>query len=140
MNIRIFALAGLGMALIGGTALAQAPKRSTMDGVYTAAQAARGKAQFEEHCAKCHSANLSGSDMAPPLTGKDFFANWELLTVNDLVDKIHTQMPMDNPGSLDLPTATDIASYILSKGGLAAGKAELPADSKAQAQIVIKTH
>jgi mono/diheme cytochrome c family protein len=139
MHIRFFVLAALGI-LIGGAALAQTAKRTTLDGVYTTAQAARGKAQFQTHCVKCHSADLEGSDMAPPLTGKDFFANWEALTVNDLVDKIHTQMPMDDPGSLDLPTATAIASYILSKGGLPAGKTELPADSKAQAQIVIKTH
>jgi mono/diheme cytochrome c family protein len=140
MHIRLLVLASLGTILIGSAALARAPKRTTLDGVYTAAQAARGKAQFETHCVKCHSANLEGSDVAPPLTGKDFFANWEALTVNDLVDKIHTQMPMDNPGSLDLPTATAIASYILSKGGLPAGRADLPADSKAQAEIVIKTH
>jgi cytochrome c len=133
-------LAGLGLVLLGGAAMADGAKLTTMDGVYAPAQAARGKALFEDHCTKCHTQTLEGGDMAPPLTGKYFFANWEGMTMNDLVDKIHTQMPMDDPGSLSLPQATDIAAYILSKGGLPAGKAELPADTKALTGIAIKTH
>ena len=40
-------------------------------GVYSAAQATRGKALFTDQCAACHGEMLEGV-VGPPLTGNDF--------------------------------------------------------------------
>ena len=50
---------------------AQAPARNVWDGVFTADQAAQGKALFETKCAICHGAELNGAEMAPPLAGDE---------------------------------------------------------------------
>ncbi|HEX3756762.1 MAG TPA: cytochrome c [Rhizomicrobium sp.] len=120
-----------------GSALAQTPSKSVWDGVYTADQAARGKAQFDQHCAKCHGATLGGNEMAPPLSGAAFLDNWNGIAVGDLVERIQTTMPADDPGSLSRKTATDIVSYILSVNQIPAGSAELPSDAPIQAQFRI---
>lgn len=58
--------------------------RSVWDGVYTAEQAKRGEALYGEHCASCHGAALAGAEAAPALTGFEFSANWNGLTLGDL--------------------------------------------------------
>src|SRR3954465_3439532 len=62
------------------------------DGVYTAAQAARGKARFEQDCATCHRETLTGAS-GPPLKGATFMKNWEFLGLNALVSKVFDTMP-----------------------------------------------
>jgi S-disulfanyl-L-cysteine oxidoreductase SoxD len=119
-----------------GAALGQAP-RSVWDGIYTADQAARGKDQFDAHCAKCHGATLAGAEMAPALAGSSFLDNWNGTSVGDLVERVHTTMPGDNPGSLSRKAVTDIVSYILSANQIPAGAAELPADAQIQAMFRI---
>ena len=116
---------------------AQGAGRSSWGGIFTAAQAERGHQLFSANCAKCHGANLAGDEMAPQLAGPDFLSNWNGENVSDLVDRIHTTMPADDPGKLSTAQATDIASYILSANQMPAGAAELPRDQQVQAQIRI---
>jgi mono/diheme cytochrome c family protein len=125
--------------LAGGAAAlqAQGAGRSVWTGVFTSAQADRGKVLFTDNCAKCHGDNLQGEDQAPQLAGPGFMSNWNGETVGDLVDRIHTSMPADDPGKLSLASATDLAAFILSSNQLPAGTAELPRDQQLQAQIRI---
>jgi quinoprotein glucose dehydrogenase len=125
--------------LVCGTAAlqAQGAPRSSWSGVFTSAQVDRGKALFMDNCAKCHGENLAGDEAAPQLAGPDFLSNWNGETVGDLVDRIHTTMPADDPGKLSLASATDIASFILSSNQMPAGAAELPRDQQLQAQVRI---
>jgi quinoprotein glucose dehydrogenase len=116
---------------------AQGAPRSSWSGVFTSAQVDRGKALFMDNCAKCHGENLAGDEAAPQLAGPDFLSNWNGETVSDLVDRIHTTMPADDPGKLSLASATDIASFILSSNQMPAGAAELPRDQQLQAQVRI---
>jgi len=51
-------------------------------------------------CAKCHGDTLTGGEAAPPLTGGEFLANWNGLTVGDLFERIRISMPADRPGAL----------------------------------------
>ena len=136
MNTRTILLA-LMLPALATAALAQAAPHSIWDGVYTADQAARGKEQFDAHCAKCHGATLAGNEMAPPLSGAAFLDNWNTLMIADLVERIHSTMPADDPGSLSRKTATDIVSYILSVNQIPAGAAELPSDAQLQAMLRI---
>ena len=133
-------LVGLAAAamLAGGTVALQAQtQRSVWAGVFTAAQADRGKALFMTNCAKCHGESLAGDEAAPQLAGSQFLSNWNGETVADLVDRIHTSMPADDPGKLSVASSTDIATFILSSNQMPAGSAELPRDQPVQAQVRI---
>ena len=143
MKTSWFAMAAMfGAAMFGAPALlqAQSAARSVWDGVYTAAQADRGKAQYLENCARCHGQSLDGSDEVPPLQGAHFTANWDGQTVSDLVHRIYTTMPMDNPGHLNIATATDLVAFLLASNQMPAGGAELPGDPPGQSQIRINTN
>ena len=60
-------------------------------------------------------------DEIPALKGSHFMADWEQQSVNDLIERVHTTMPLDNPGALDAPKATDVVAYLLQQNGMPAG-------------------
>ena len=116
---------------------AQDAPRSSWSGVFTAAQADRGKQLFMDNCAKCHGESLAGDEAAPQLAGSNFLSNWNGENVADLVERIHTSMPADDPGKLSLASATDLAVFILASNQMPAGQGELPRDQTVQQQIRI---
>ena len=116
---------------------AQAPARTVWSGVFTADQATQGKALFETKCAICHGAELNGGEMAPPLAGAGFVANWQGTSVGDLFTRIHTTMPANDPGSMNNAETALILSYILSFNQFPAGATPLPSDEAALGQIGI---
>jgi mono/diheme cytochrome c family protein len=106
---------------------AEAQTRHTIwDGVYTDAQATRGSAQYRQHCAICHSANLSGSYETPPLTGR-FIPYWSGTTLDVLLDYMNTAMPLGLPGSVDRSADADILAFILKENNFPSGSTELKA-------------
>jgi len=116
---------------------AQAPARNVWNGVFTADQAAQGKALFETKCAICHGAELNGAEMAPPLAGGVFLGNWTGQSVGDLFTRIHTTMPANDPGSLSNNEVSLALAYILSFNQFPAGTTPLPSDETALGQIAI---
>jgi quinoprotein glucose dehydrogenase len=116
---------------------AQGAPRSSWSGVFTAAQADRGKQLFMDNCAKCHGESLAGDEAAPQLAGSNFLSNWNGENVADLVERIHTSMPADDPGKLSLASATDLATFILASNQMPPGQGELPRDQTVQQQIRI---
>lgn len=98
---------------------------STRDGVYSAAQAQRGKALYDKQCAACHGATLHGAGMISPLAGDDFMAHWSGRTLADLYTLTQTTMPSSQPGSLTAEETTQLLAYILKANRLPTGK-ELP--------------
>ncbi len=106
------------------------PSRSVWDGVFSDEQSGRGKALYQQHCASCHAGTLDGSEVAPPLAGSEFLANWGGLPLGELVERIRTTMPLTNPGRLSREVNTDIVAYILNVNQFPAGKAALPADAQ----------
>src|SRR5918994_7687115 len=76
---------------------------SVLDGVYTTAQARRGQAQFEEHCASCHRQDLGGI-AGPALKGDRFLDQWREFPLEVLVNDMSSQMPLRNPGALPAST------------------------------------
>jgi len=103
-------------------------KKTTLDGVFTAAQAERGKTQFTGRCATCHQADLSG-DRGPALKGDAFLAHWESGSVNSLFEKIRDTMPASGPADVTDEAKADIVAYLLQSNGFPAGKAELRAEA-----------
>ena len=90
LGIAVFALA-TGASVMA--LRAQGAARTVWNGVFTAEQAAQGKAVFENKCATCHGAELNGGEMSPPLAGAMFVSNWSGQSVGDLFTRIRTTMP-----------------------------------------------
>jgi S-disulfanyl-L-cysteine oxidoreductase SoxD len=114
-----------------------APAKTTLDGVFTDDEAARGKAQYNTSCSACHMEDLSGSGQALPLAGDAFMDIWEGQTMNDFLQLVQGTMPQDKPGSLTADQSLDVMSYILQQNKFPAGKEELKNDSDALKTIVI---
>jgi len=125
MRRRLFVAAAVWVLALAGAA-AQAPAPRIWDGVYTDAQAERGRAVFMTACVRCHGADLTGTT-APPLTGDRFMANWGGESVERLFLKIRDTMPPNFGTVLDDATKLDIVTFILKKGGFPAGSGELVA-------------
>jgi mono/diheme cytochrome c family protein len=129
--------AGVFIALFAAATLelgAQTPM-SVWDGAYTADQAKRGEALYAQHCAACHGTALEGGEMAPPLAGGAFNANWNGLSLGDLFERTRISMPQNNPGSLSRGQYADIISLMLKSGNFTEGKAELPRETEVLKQI-----
>ena len=114
---------------------ASASTRTIWDGVFTQAQADRGRDQYRKSCASCHKADLLGESAAPPLAGPEFSQRWVGSNVDDLVTTIRRSMPQDAPDSLGTPVYVDLVSYLLSVSGSPAGASDLPLESGALKQI-----
>ncbi len=125
------------IALTGCAAIvmAQAPRRSVWDSVYTAEQGRKGEALATAQCVVCHGDGLRGGESAPPLTGDQFNSTWEGVPLSDLADRIRMTMPLDTPGTLSRPQTAELLAYMLSLSKIPAGTMPLPPDAGALAQI-----
>ena len=139
MKQRIAGMAAFSLVLGASvTALhAQGAARNVWDGVYSADQAAQGKALFAAKCATCHGADLAGAEMAPPLAGAVFLGDWVGQSAGDLFTRIHTTMPANDPGSLNNAQVAQALAYILSVNQFPAGATALPTDDAGLGQIAI---
>lgn len=120
-----------------GIVLSQS-QRSVWDGVFTAEQAKRGQARYNELCGSCHGDTLAGGESAPPLAGGEFLANWNTLTVGDLFDRTRSTMPQNKPGSLSREANAEILAYLLSANQFPVGKTALPQSSEVLREIRIE--
>ena len=117
------------LALVAALLTLQAP-RTIWDGVYSPPQARRGEDLYGQRCATCHSPDLSGLDQAPPLAGRDFNADWDTLTLNDLADRVRVTMPADKPGSLSRQDVADLIAFLLSRGDFPSSDRDLAPDAE----------
>ena len=128
MKVKIALTALLPVATIlvlHSTVHAQPPTKSIWDGVYTEAQATRGKDLYANQCSSCHGAELTGGEMAPGLAGGEFISGWDGLTVGDLFERIRISMPQNAPGSLSGQQNADILSFVFSVTKFPTGSEEL---------------
>jgi mono/diheme cytochrome c family protein len=116
---------------------AAAAARTVWSGVYTEAQAARGKAVYDASCSSCHGAELGGLD-GPALAGDDFLRNWLEDDLNSLYTKIHRRMPGDAPGSLSERETVDVMTYLLRMNEFPAGAEELTPDEQTLSAIRVE--
>jgi cytochrome c len=139
MITRPFAGAGVLLALkvVPVSMMSQTRSRvlSQWDGVFTDAQAERGRVAYDEHCASSHGADLRQlpAPSAPSipqrpiaLVGRDFFYNWGDLSLLDLTERIRITMPPTKQGTLPRSIVADMVAFILKSGGSPAGASELP--------------
>jgi quinoprotein glucose dehydrogenase len=111
--------------------------KTVWDGVFTADQAKRGRAQYNDQCASCHGPELSGGEMAPPLSGAGFLTNWNGETAGSLEERIRTTMPQGAEGTLSRQQVVDIISAVFAANDMPAGTAELPKETEILKQIQI---
>src|ERR1041385_4038023 len=110
-------------------------QRTVLDGVFTAAQANKGDAVFQDKCVKCH----EGDDAAGPLlTGRGFIDRWREDNLDVLYDFVRTRMPADARASLDDDDYLDVVAYLLDANGYSAGTAELKPDALPKIRVVGK--
>jgi mono/diheme cytochrome c family protein len=128
---------GTGAILVLGASglLAQTIWRSNWDGVYTKAQAESGKQLYIRECLDCHGDDLEGDPENPPLATPAFIDKWNTLTLGDLFERIHRDMPADNRGTLKRRNAAELVAFILSFNKFPAGDQELPAELAALRRI-----
>jgi mono/diheme cytochrome c family protein len=102
---------------------------SAATGVFTTAQANRGREVYTNSCANCH--------MASAHTGGTFASNWHGKRVADLFDLLHNTMPVDAPGSLTQQQYADVVAYMLQLNGHPTGATELKPDPAALRKVRI---
>lgn len=115
------------------------PARTVWDGVYSAAEAQRGKEQYAVFCANCHADDLAGTNSgdsgAPPLKYDGFMKG---STVGALFTKIRRSMPLDAPGTLSDAVVRETIAYLLEQNGFPAGSTALPETVEALGAIGIR--
>src|SRR5829696_1081057 len=105
-----------------GAAQAQSHDRSTRtvwQGVYSEAQAARGKVEYTTHCASCHRDDLSGYNDI--LKAARFMEKNRESVLHIFFEKTKTTMPRGAPASLTDKAYVDIVSYVLKVNEFPAG-------------------
>jgi mono/diheme cytochrome c family protein len=118
----------LGASLIAGPRPAAAQVARPPVASYTTAQADAGKVIFEQNCANCHGADLTGGE-GPPLVGAPFLYNWNGQRVEGLIKFVQMNMPASAPGTLTPESSINAIAFILSRNKLAAGDNPLTANS-----------
>lgn len=126
-------------ALVGyGPAAAQTPEDPAgaatdavpADGLFTKAQARRGRDTFRQVCAACHSQT--------EFHGGAFEFMWEGRTVLSLFEQLRSTMPWDDPGGLEPETYVDVIAYLLELNDFPAGDRPLPAEEEVLGSLRIE--
>jgi len=99
-----------------------AQEKSVEQGVYTAAQAARGAKLFESNCTTCH---REPGGTAPVLAGERFTKTFSDATLQVVFTTIKTTMPRNAPGSLSDAEYVDVVAHLLKINSYADGMNEL---------------
>lgn len=103
---------------------------TTASGVYTTTQASRGEDVYFGTCRGCHTPSSHA--------GGTFATFWLHKSVADLFTFIATNMPKNDPGSLDPHDVADLVAYLLEMNQMPAGPSELSPDTTALRQIRIE--
>jgi len=119
----------IGVTMIVAAGVAAQATRTVWDGVYSDAQAKRGRELYNTKCLSCHGTDLSGGEMAPPLVGIGFQSNWNGQSAGDLSERIRVSMPLGAEGTLSRQQVSDIISAIFAAGDYPPGPNELPRES-----------
>jgi mono/diheme cytochrome c family protein len=121
------AAAGLAAAWSGA---AQDGGRTLRDGVFSPAQASRGERLFDSICANCHEITefTAAGAYLEEVDGKPLWETFEY---------VWSEMPEDEPSSLDPEDYAAVLAYIFSVYGMPSGAVDLPTDEKSLKAITI---
>jgi S-disulfanyl-L-cysteine oxidoreductase SoxD len=105
--------------------------RSTLDGVYTLAQANQGRDVFAGMCRECHANNV--------YNGQPLKVRWDGRSLGELFGYLRRSMPKSNPGALTDDEYAQVIAYLLRLNQMPTGSAPLVADSAALAPIRLQS-
>ena len=111
-------------------AVADSVPRTTLAGVFTLEQAARGKDIYLAQCQSCHAAITH--------TGPVFRRNWSGRALADLYTFVSTRMPKSDPASLSPESYADLLAYVLQMNRMPAGTSEIAPDITALQRVRIQ--
>ena len=122
------------LTVVGSTAIAgivlRGADKTVWDGVYTTAQAARGRTIYLAECQMCHGETLGGgadgAEQVPALKKENFGVSRR--DVSNLYGFVLESMPRNEPGNLSAGGAVDVIAYIFQQNGFPAGMSELKPD------------
>jgi quinoprotein glucose dehydrogenase len=112
----------LSVGLAWATAPAAAQDKTVDQGVYTAAQAARGARVYETVCTACH---REPGGTAQVIQGERFTRTFGDATLQTFFNTIKTTMPRNAPGSLTDAEYTDVVAHMLRLNSYPDGMNEL---------------
>ncbi|MDA0926626.1 MAG: PQQ-binding-like beta-propeller repeat protein [Proteobacteria bacterium] len=118
---------GLALMLAGSAVSAQELQQAG----FSAAQAARGETLYQQNCAACHLADLTGSFEAPNLADSSFRSNWANRGVAEFTDLLRRTMPPQAPGSLNETQYLEITAFLLRANAIDASSNALVAAANA---------
>ena len=98
-------------------------ERTTMDGVYTTAQATKGADLFAGYCRSCHTVETHASPA--------FRSKWLGRSLGELFGYMRREMPKNEPGSMSDDEYALALAYVLQANRMPAGSEPLAADSAA---------
>ena len=110
-------LLALSCLLASGSTFAQQLQQAS----YEEGQAQRGELLYQQNCAACHLADLSGSFEAPNLADSSFRNNWSNRGMQEFLDMLRRTMPPQAPGSLTESQYQDVSAFLLSANAIPAG-------------------
>ncbi len=131
------ALIAAGFALVTASHGEETAKPAAA-GLYSEAQIERGARLYEEKCATCHGADLTGAPGAPGLSGAEFSFGWNTKSVGELYEFIHVNMPPGEAGGMSETEYADIVAVILKANKFPAGEADLKPDMDAMKAMPLK--
>ena len=111
-----------------GVVAARTQGATTNDGIYTAAQAAKGKELYGQVCESCHNpGKFAGAEFARAYGSKALSE----------IDAGMSEMPMDNPGSLKREDVAALIAYFLEMNKYPAGEKTLSGEADALKAIMV---
>lgn len=138
MKLRVIfgVLAVIWVTAVSNHAVGAEQGKTVWDGVFTAAQAERGAAEYKTACSECHGNDLMGDGFAPALTGAEFMGNWNDLSIGDFFERIRISMPPSGPSGVTPAQKADIVAYVMQQNKWPEGQTEL--EPKTEALKLIK--
>lgn len=104
--------------------------RTTLDGVYTLAQANAGKDLFAIACQSCHTPTFHATPA--------FRSKWSGRTLGELFGYMRREMPQADPGGMTNAEYLDVLAYMLRINGMPTGGAPLAGDSASLHRIKLR--
>jgi len=141
MGAAVF-LSVAGARVIGSAPGQSAPSRegpfpTVWSGVYSKAEADRGKEAYRQLCSRCHGTDLKGGLTAPGLVGAKFFDRWHDLRLGDIVAYIQAAMPREHEFYVPADSARAIVGLMLEESGVPPGQDNMSTDTNVQHTILI---